>query len=140
MSSQRSTLSILYTGDPLRVIPERITPGMYVPNIGRYDPLEADERPGEVAAQLFELAEAEGAIAIPGGVRVHCYGDDDQEGGGFILVAYPKTRDARAGVTCGWRDVDNLTRREDDREDHHPKVVQAALEFMVAEVNASLIQ
>ena len=139
MNSERATLSIVYTGTPVRVAPDRITDEMFVPNIGRHDPLEADELPGEVAARLFELAEAEAAIVIPDGLRVHCYGDDDHAGAGFILAAYSKLREARAGVTCGWHDVENLTRRgAHGGEDNDPAAVQAALEFMAADINAAL--
>jgi hypothetical protein len=137
-SMTESPLTISYTGEPVGVNPEQITEEMFVPNVGRDGPLYADDRPGEVAARLFDLAESEGALVIPDDLCVDCYGDDDQDGGGFILAAYP-SGDRRAGVTCGWRDVDNLARHsEDGREDNDAGVVEAALEFMVGEINASL--
>ncbi len=137
MSVKRS-LTIIYTGDPVRVDPEQITEEMFVPNVGHDGALYADDLQGQVAAGLFNLAESQGALVIPDGLVVDCYGDDDRDGGGFVLVAYP-AGDRRAGVTCGWRDVTNLAReREDDRDDNDANVVRGALEFMAGEINAAL--
>jgi hypothetical protein len=138
MSAPRLPLIIAYRGQPVSVDPERITKDMFVPNMGHDSPLEADDLPGKVTAELFEKAQSVGALIIPDGLLIDCYGDDDEDGGGFILVAYPAT-DRRAGVTCGWRDIDNLARRsEDERADNDPTVVQEALGFIAAELNTAL--
>jgi hypothetical protein len=112
---------------------------MFVPNVGHDGALYADDLPGREAAELFSLAESEGALVIPEGLVLDCYGDDDRDGGGFILVAYP-AGERRAGATCGWRDADNLARggAEDDRDDNDANVVRAALELIAAEINAAL--
>jgi len=139
MTASQSPLTITYTGDPVAVDPERITKDMFVPNVGHDGALYADDLPGQVAAELLNLAESEGALVIPDGLVLDCYGDDDRDGGGgFILVAYP-AGERHAGVTCGWRDADNLARRaEDDHDDNDANAVREALEFMAAEINAAL--
>jgi hypothetical protein len=138
MNNIDSPLRITYTGEPVRADHERITEDMFVPNVGHDGPLHADDLPGQVAAGLFNLAVSEGALVIPDDLTVDCYGDDDRDGGGFILVAYP-TGNHRAGVTCGWRDTRNLARgKEDDRDDNDANVVRKALEFMAVEINTAL--
>lgn len=52
-------------------------------------------------------------------------------------MVYPTGGDA--GVTCGWRDVENIVRAEgDSRPDNDRRLVKEALEFMAAEMNAAL--
>jgi hypothetical protein len=138
MNSSASTLTILYTGDLARVDPEKITEDMYVPNVGQRGVRHADDRPGEVAARLFDTAESEGALLVPKGLRIECLGDDDTDGGGIILIAYRQSG-THVGVTCGWRDAENLAAHPVyEREDNDPAVVRAALEFMVDEINHAL--
>jgi hypothetical protein len=138
MNIRLPSIKITYTGDPMRVDPDRITDEMFVPNLGFNDPRHADDRPGEVAARLFIAAEGSGALVIPDGVALDCYGDHDDDGGGFMLVAYPRG-ERGAGVTCGWRDVRNIVRLDGDtREDNDPEVVKHALSFMAAEINVAL--
>jgi hypothetical protein len=138
MNSSASTLTILYTGDLARVDPAKITEEMYVPNVGQRGILHADDRPGEVAARLFDTAESEGALLIPKGLRIECFGDDDTDGGGIILIAYRQSG-PHVGVTCGWRDAENLAAHPvDEREDNDPEIVRMALEFMVGEINGAL--
>ena len=129
MNPAKAPLTIHYAGDCVKVDPERITGDLFVPNLGR---------DGSVAAELFVAAESLNALVVPDGLVIECYGDDDENGGGFILAAYPGA-DHRAGVTCGWRDTENLARSsDDDRADNDPTVVRDALNFMAAEINAAL--
>jgi hypothetical protein len=138
MDAAQAPLTIHYAGDRVKVDPGRITDDLFVPNLGRDGALDGDALPGSVAAELFVVAESRDALVVPDGLVIECYGDDDENGGGFILVAYPGA-DRRAGVTCGWRDAKNLARRsEDDRADNDPAVVRDALNFMAAEINAAL--
>jgi hypothetical protein len=110
---------------------------MWVPNLGRNDPRQADEFPGEVAARLFEQAKEARALVIPDELRAECYGDNDSDGGGLILVVYPKH--GSAGVTCGWRDVENIVCPEGDpRPDNDRRLVTRALVFMAVEMNTAL--
>lgn len=134
--STASPIAITYSGPPVKVNGRRITREMFVPNFGRNDPLQADACPGEAAASLFEQAKAARALVIPDELRAECYGDDDAQGGGFILAIYPTSG---AGVTCGWRDVENIVCAEGDpRPDNDRRLVKEALEFMAAEMNAAL--
>jgi hypothetical protein len=138
MSAVRSPLTITYTGEPVRVNPDRVTEAMYVPNLGYEGALHADDLPSRAASALFAMADAEGAFVLPAGLDVDCYGDDDAGGGVFILVAHP-VGDCRAGVTCGWRDVEHLARRDGDgRLDNDATVVTEALGLMAGEINAAL--
>lgn len=89
MNTAASPLTISYNGPPVKVDGRRITRGMFVPNLGRNDPLQADESPGEVAAALFEQAIEARALLIPSELHAECYGDSDAIGGGFILTVYP---------------------------------------------------
>ncbi|MGH2843853.1 MAG: hypothetical protein ACRDKL_09745 [Solirubrobacteraceae bacterium] len=137
MSTPDSPLAISYRGAPVKVDGRRITREMCVPNLGRNDPHLADEHPGEAAARLFEQASAARALLVPDELRAECYGDDDSDGGGFILAVYP-THGAQ-GVTCGWRDVENIVcLGGDERADNDRGLVKEALEFMAAEMNAAL--
>ena len=44
-----------------------------------------------------------------------------------------------AGVTCGWRDVENIVCPEGDpRPDNDRRLVKEALQFMAGELNAAL--
>jgi hypothetical protein len=132
-----STITISYSGAPVTVNPRRINREMWVPNLGRNDPLQADQRPSEVAASLFEQAKTARALVIPDELRAECYSDDDAQGGGFILAVYPTN--GTAGVTCGWRDVENIVCPEcDTRPDNDRRLVKEALQFMAAEMNAAL--
>jgi hypothetical protein len=137
MSTPVSPITISYNGPPVKIVARRITSKMWVPNLGRNDPLRADCCPGEIAARLFEQAKEACALVIPKGLRAECYGDDDIDGGGFVLVVYPAH--GSAGVTCGWRDVENIVCPEGDaRPDNDRRLVKEALEFMASEMNAAL--
>jgi hypothetical protein len=110
---------------------------MCVPNLGRNDILQADPNPGEVAAHLFEQAIQARTLVIPDDLRVECYADDDKAGGGFILAVYP--RRGTVGITCGWRDVENIICPQGDpRPDNDRRLVKDALQFMAGEINAAL--
>jgi hypothetical protein len=138
MSTPASPITISYSGAPVKVDGRRITRAMWVPNLGRNDPLQADQNPGEAAAALFEQAIAARALVIPSELRVDCYSDEDDCGGGFILVVYPSDGSV-AGVTCGWRDVENIVCPEGDpRPDNDRRLVKEALQFMAGELNAAL--
>ena len=137
MSAPASPINISYGGPPVKVDGRRITREMYVPNLGRNDPLEADDCPGNVAAALFEQAKTARALVIPEGLRAECCGDNDADGGGFILAAYPTH--GSSGATCGWRDVENIVCAEGDpRPDNDRGLVKEALQFMASELNAAL--
>lgn len=132
------SLTISYSGLPITVSPRRITREMWVPNLGRNDPLQTDQYPGEVAARLFEQAKEARALVIPDELRAECYGDNDSDGGGFILVVYP-AGGPTVGVTCGWRDVENIARPEGDpRPDNDRRLITEALVFMAVEMNTAL--
>ncbi len=113
-------LTISYVGLPVRLDPTRIDPDKHVV------PDYPEPTCGEDAARLFMDAVDAAAIAQPADIMLECYGDDDTDAGGFILVAFGAGR--QRGVTCGWREVKNIS--GDSPED--------ALEFMVAELNAAL--
>lgn len=137
MSKSASPITISYSGAPVKVDGRRITHEMRVPNLGRSDPYQADECPGEVAAGLFEQATETGAIVIPDGLCAECYSDNDSGGGGFILAVYPSYRSG--GVTRGWRDVENIVcPAGDPRPDNDRRLVKEALQFMAGELNAAL--
>ena len=137
MSTPASPISISYSGPPVKGDGRRIRHEMWVPNLGRNDPLQADDYPGEVAARLFEQAKEARALVIPDELRAECYGDNDSDGGGFILVVYPMH--GSAGVTCGWRDVENIVCPDGDpRSDNDRRLVKEALQFMAGELNAAL--
>jgi hypothetical protein len=126
MSTFAPPITINYSGPPVKVDGRRINREMWVPNLGRNDPLQADSCPGEVAASLFEQAKAARALVIP-----------DAHGGGCILAVYPTS--GAAGVTCGWRDVENIVCPEGDpRPDNDRRLVKEALQFMAGEMNAAL--
>jgi hypothetical protein len=137
MTTSASPIAIGYDGASVKVDGRRITRDMSVPDLGRDDPIQADARPGEAAARLFEQAATARALVIPEGLRAECYGDDDSDGGGFILAVYPTC--GSQGVTCGWRDVKNIVRlQRDARPDDDRRLVKEALEFMAGELNAAL--
>lgn len=137
MSTSTSPITVSYSGTPVKVDGRRITREMFVPNLGRNDPLQADESPGEVAAALFEQAIAARALVIPSELCAECYGDSDANGGGFILAVYPSW--SAGGVTRGWRDVENIVCPEGDpRPDNDRRLVKEALQFMAGELNAAL--
>jgi hypothetical protein len=137
MTASTSPIVVTYGGPPVKVDGRRITRDMSVPSLGGDDPLQADEYPGEAAARLFEQATTARALAIPGDLRAECYGDDDSDGGGFILAVYPTS--GSQGVTCGWRDVKNIVRPQGDaRPDNDRRLVKEALEFMAGEMNTAL--
>jgi hypothetical protein len=137
MGTPASPIAINYSGLPVKVNGRRINREMWVPNLGRNDPLQADPCPGEVAASLFEQAKTVRALVVPDELRAECYGDDDAQGGGFTLAVYPAS--GAAGVTCGWRDVENIVCPEGDpRPDNDRRLVKEALQFMASEMNAAL--
>jgi hypothetical protein len=132
-----SPITVSYSGAPVTVNARRSNREMWVPNLGRNDQLQADECPGEVASRLFEQAKAARALVIPDELRAECYADDDAQGGGFILAVYPMR--GLMGVTCGWRDVENIVCPEGDpRPDNNRRLVREALQFMAGEMNAAL--
>ena len=134
MSSKQST----YTDDPVTVDPEWILEVMRVPNLGFDGDLCADERPGAAAVCLFKEAASAGALGIPGDLIVDCYAQDNFYFNRFMLVARPAD-DLCTGITRGWCDVLAVARlRGDKRKDNDPAVVEAALEFMAADINAAL--
>lgn len=114
-------LTIVYTGVPVRVDPAKIDPEkLTVPD-------HLDPESGADAARLFTDALEAKALLAPAEITIECYGDDDIDSGGFVLVAYGAS-DHRRGVTCGWREVQNISGES----------AQSALEFMAAELNAAL--
>ncbi len=114
-------LTINYTGDPVRLDFTKIDPDKHVV------PDAIEEDCGEGAARLFMDALEAGAIVAPADITLKCYGDDDTIGGGIVLVAYG-TGGRERGVTCGWREVRNIS----------SETPEDALEFMVAELNTAL--
>ncbi len=137
MSKPASPITITYNGSAVKVNARRINREMWVPNLGRNDILQADPTPGEVAAHLFEQAIQARALVIPEELRAECYADDDDTGGGFILAVYP--RRGTAGITCGWRDVENIVRPwGDPRPDNDRGLVKKALKFIASEINTAL--
>jgi hypothetical protein len=114
-------LTINYTGDPVRLDFTKIDPDKHVV------PDAIEEDCGEGAARLFMDALEAGAIVAPADITLECYGDDDTIGGGIVLVAYGSGGRER-GVTCGWREVKNIS----------GETPEDALEFMVAELNTAL--
>jgi hypothetical protein len=128
---------IVYTGDPVRISPERITEDMRVPNLGFDRSQLADDLPGASAVTLFRLAESEGALVVPYGLVVDSYSRDNHDTHDFILIASPGGQ--RAGVTHGWCDVAMIAREAgDERADNNPAVVREALEVMAAKIDAAL--
>jgi hypothetical protein len=120
-------IAISYDGPPVKVDGRRITREMFVPNLGRNDPLQADECPGDVAAGLFEQATTARALVIPDELQADCYSDSDESGGGFILAVY--ATGGPAGATCGWRDVENIVcPAGDPRADNDRRLVKEALQ------------
>ena len=134
--AQTSVLRFAYTGEPVRVDPDRIHADMWVPDITELHPREA---PGCAAAALFFEAQLHGALVAPDGITIECYADEDADASGFTLVAYDHGQ-PRRGVTCGWRDVDNIARRTeyDPRATNNAHIVREALEFFAAELNVAL--
>jgi hypothetical protein len=130
-------LKITYAGKPVKVDVAKITEQLVGGGELQLPALDDDaEYPGLSAERLFRDAEQLGILIAPEGIDIECYGDNDSDGGGFILAAYPK-EGLRRGVTCGWRDVDNITRRDnDDRTDH--ELVINAICFFARELNAAL--
>jgi hypothetical protein len=85
MNNPDRTMQITYTGEPVRVDPERITEKMSVPDLGW-----SDIRPGNDAVTLFTEAESTGALVVPEGITVDCYSRDTEEAHDFMLVALPR--------------------------------------------------
>ncbi len=121
---------------PVRVARSRITADMCVPCQSGADRL-GDIDAGAIAANLFTDAVAKGALVAPEGVRIECYGDDDQLGGGFVLIAFPEDPHTTRGVTAGWRDATNIAAAQGE-DPHDRKLVLAALEFFASELNHAL--
>jgi hypothetical protein len=133
MNNANSPLQIIYTGEPVRVDPGRITKEMYVPRLGWGATL-----PGKDVVTLFTEAESKRALVVPGGIFVDCYSRDPHEAHDFMLVAYPAGQ-CRAGVTNGWYDVELLAKEQGDpRPTNDPAVVREALEVMAAKINSAL--
>jgi hypothetical protein len=129
-------LEIRYRGAPVTLDLSKLNAGLCVPTRGTGERLGDVE--GAIAAALFNDAIATGAIIAPAGVRIECYADDDETGGGIILIAFPDSPSARAGVTTGWRDTRNIA-AEEHQDPHDPELVAAALEFIAAELNTALL-
>jgi hypothetical protein len=128
-------LKVIYQGDPIRLDQSKIKTDMRVPaRCGADGP--ADTEGGAVAATLFRDALAAGAIIAPKQLRLECYADEDEFGAGVILIAFPDTAGAATGLTCGWRDVENIT-AEEHQDPFDPALVIDALEFYVAELNTA---
>jgi len=134
--SRDSLLDIVYRGTPMTVDVSNITDAMCVPALGGSQRL-GDIDAGTIAADLFTEALAKRALVAPDGVRVDCYADDDEVGGGFVLVAYTSDGQSSRGLTSGWRDARNISAAE-DADPHDPKLIRAALEFFASECNHAL--
>ena len=67
--STATSIAITYSGSSVKVNGRRITREMSVPNLGRNDPPQADQDPGEAASRLFEQAVAAHALVIPSELR-----------------------------------------------------------------------
>lgn len=129
-------LEIVYRGEPVIVDATKITPRMCVPLRGGETNLE-DIDAGAIAATLFSDALAAKAIVPPRDVRVECYADDDENGGGFVLVAFAEGKRRGAGITSGWRDATNIA-AAGEQDPFDPELIAEALQFMAAEVNSVL--
>ncbi|MGH2904896.1 MAG: hypothetical protein ACRDK7_15140 [Solirubrobacteraceae bacterium] len=129
-------LEVVYRGEPVTVDATKITPNMCVPSRGGENRL-ADIDAGTVAETLFNDALAAKAIVPPREVRIECYADDDESGGGFVLVAFAEAKRRGAGITSGWRDALNIA-AAGEQDPFDPELVADALRFMAAEVNSVL--
>jgi hypothetical protein len=128
-------LKVIYRGNPIRLDRSKIKAGMRVPTRRGVERL-GDPNGGMVAATLFHDALASGAIIAPKELRLECYADDDETGGGIILVAFPDTKGPSTGLTSGWRAVENIS-ADDHQDPFDPALVIDALTFFVAELNTA---
>jgi len=134
-AKSRDAHGVAYGGGRVRVQRSKITRDMCVPSEGSVEH-PGDIEAGAIAMNLFTEAVVEGALIAPEGVRIECYGEDDDQGGVFLPVAYlqdPHTR----GVTAGWRDTGNIAAAEDE-DPHNAELVLAALECFAGELNFAL--
>jgi hypothetical protein len=136
MATGERVLEIVYRGDHVTVNAAKITPSMCVPSRGS-DTRLADIDSGAISAALFSDALTAKAIVPPRDVRVECYADDDENGGGFVLIAFAEAKRRGAGITSGWRDALNIA-AAGEQDPFDPELVAEALEFMAAEVNSVL--
>jgi hypothetical protein len=142
-------IEVEYSGPPITVDESQIAEGedLRVPHLGRWDaegPLElGDDHPGAGVAGLVLEALNCGALVVPPEVRVECYSDDDDMGGGFILAIYPAVGtngwEHSRGVTFGWREAENVALRDVASEEcEKPERIAEALCFIARELNAML--
>jgi hypothetical protein len=106
-----------------------------------YAPDRTDPESGNTAALLFDAAIQRKVIVTPVGLSAEMYADDDEIGGGFTLVVYPAPSHhgagRRRGITRGWHDV-SLIAPSKDEEGDNPKVIRAAMQALIAELNSTL--
>ena len=133
-------LSITYTGHLMTVDPSKIdTDELRVPDCGQWthSPVRTgDERPGDCTAILFHDAIDSGALIEPDGLGVHCYGDEDSDGSGFVLAAYP-TGKYGVGITTGWNDVAAIALAADEEPDS-ATAIERCLRDLAGMVNSML--
>jgi hypothetical protein len=128
-------LEIVYRGEPVTVDATKITPRMCVPSRGHETSLE--DISGTISATLFNDALTAKALVPPRDVRVECYADDDENGGGFLLIAFAETKRRGTGITSGWRDALNIA-AAGEQDPFDPELVADALQFMAGELNSML--
>ncbi len=129
--------------NPVKVVPDRITPNMAAPLIVDSTHPVGDLTSGRCTERLFDEAIAVGAL-VGSGLRLQCVGNDEGgvgrnglRGSTFVLIAQIGNGESARGATTGrqptWR-VGVLEEEPDCREES----VLRALGYFASELNYAI--
>jgi hypothetical protein len=124
--------------NPVKVVPERITPNMAAPLIVDSTHPVGDLTSGRCTERLFDEAVAAGAL-VGSDLRLQCVGNDEGglRGNTFVLIALIGNGESARGATTGrqptWR-VGVFEEESDGREER----VRAALDYFASELNYAI--
>ncbi len=130
-------LTITYTGAPVRVQPNKITPSLQLPRIWRGE--EGEPEPADFAAaaeieRMFTAAVAAEALVIPDNITIRCLDGAPVDGNLFAFAAY-NTGATSAGQIIGWFAAENVTLGDSPEQS---TLLCRALRFLASLINQGL--
>jgi hypothetical protein len=125
--------------NPVKVVPDRITPDMAAPLIVDSTHPVGDLTSGRCTERLFDEALAAGAL-VGSGLRLQCVGNDEGglRGNTFVLIARIGNGESARGATTGRQPTWRIGVLYEEEPDCREERVREALDYFASELNYAI--
>lgn len=125
--------------NPVKVVPNRITPNMAAPLVVDSTHPVGDLTSGRCTERLFDEAVAAGAL-VGSGLRLQCVGNDEGglRGNTFVLIAQIGNGESARGATTGRQPTWRVGVFDEEEHDCREESVLRALEYFAFDLNYAI--